>query len=47
MYTDQTGLFLTVSRLDSKYSVGIRSPHKDWVKLDLVDILVLEQRTTG
>jgi hypothetical protein len=25
----------------------IRSPHKDWVKLDLVDMLVLDQRTTG
>jgi hypothetical protein len=25
--------------------VHIRSPHKDWVKLDLVDILVLDQRT--
>ena len=26
---------------------NIRSPHKDWVKLDLVDILVLDQRTNG
>ena len=25
----------------------IRSPHKDWVKLDLVDIRVLDQSTAG
>jgi hypothetical protein len=40
---DETGdALVTTTTVNDYHTYNIRSPRKDWVKLDLVDILVLE-----